>query len=197
MAESAAGSSEEHVLIEVISQGTENTLTTSQTIGGKIFDHLQMMEYYEYLKEYDERFFKGMFKRPNMLHTLDEDDAKLSVDFLNKWERKNATQNMRNWKLENNSITKLQFIAQFSEHCTPEEPTYGGGPFFTEPNTSIQDDRLEKAENEWCIRPAVAREWGPTFDRLLGLYNTQDMRRMIQTLLRSNDEMCERMKRYQ
>ena len=39
--------------------------------------------------------------------------------------------------------------------------------------------QLLKAEGEWDIRPEVAQEWEPTFDRLLQFYNTQDMKTII------------------
>ena len=51
------------------------------------------------------------------------------------------------------------------------------------------NDRLERAEHDWCIRQGVAREWGPTFDRFLELYNTQDMTTIFHTL-RNNEEQC-------
>lgn len=64
-------------------------------------------------------------------------------------------------------------------------------------DTSRQEDdddteynhSLERAENDWCIRQGVAREWGPTFDRFLQLYNTQDMTTIFHAL-KNNDEQC-------
>ena len=50
---------------------------------------------------------------------------------------------------------------------------------------------LLKAESEWDIRPEVAREWGPTFDNFLRLYNTQDLKTiMISLRPGENEKRC-------
>ena len=49
--------------------------------------------------------------------------------------------------------------------------------------------RLKEAENDWCIRNGALREWGPTFDKLLQLYNTQDMNTIVHAF-KNNEEQC-------
>ena len=44
---------------------------------------------------------------------------------------------------------------------------------------------LLSAEQQWDIRAEVAKEWGPTFDRLLSFYNTQDITSIITTFMRN------------
>ena len=41
---------------------------------------------------------------------------------------------------------------------------------------------MDKAETKWDIRPEVAREWGPTFDKLLRMHNTQDVKTIMTSL---------------
>ena len=41
---------------------------------------------------------------------------------------------------------------------------------------------VDKAETKWDIRPEVAREWGPTFDKLLTMHNTQDVKTITTSL---------------
>ena len=43
-------------------------------------------------------------------------------------------------------------------------------------------EQLKKAEVEWDIRSEVENEWGPTFDKLLGLYNTHDLKTIMRSL---------------
>ena len=38
---------------------------------------------------------------------------------------------------------------------------------------------LTNAEVQWDIRSEVVKEWGPTFDKLLSLHNTQDLKTII------------------
>ena len=40
---------------------------------------------------------------------------------------------------------------------------------------------LTHAEDQWDIRSEVAKEWGPTFDKLLSLHNTQDLKTIIKS----------------
>ena len=90
-------------------------------IGGKIFDHLQMMEYYEYLKDYDESYI-SIFKRPIQLVLKGEGDVepKLEVTFLIEWEKRCAIQNTESWNLKRSdslpsgSISRSEFIHLFS-----------------------------------------------------------------------------------
>ena len=48
-------------------------------------------------------------------------------------------------------------------------------------------NQLLLAEEQWDIRAEVAQEWEPTFDRLLTLYNTQDINTVIGTFWHTED----------
>ena len=54
--------------------------------GGKIFDHLEMMEYYEYLKEFEESFI-SIFKKPEtlLLRRERQGGPKLKESFQPLW----------------------------------------------------------------------------------------------------------------
>ena len=48
--------------------------------------------------------------------------------------------------------------------------------------------RLKNAEDQWGIRSEVARVWGPTFDKLLELYNTHDLKTIMSRLKPGNKD---------
>ena len=53
---------------------------------------------------------------------------------------------------------------------------------------------LTAEEDRWCIRQGVVEEWGPTFEKFLRLYNTQDINTVVHTL-RNNDKQQSKDKR--
>ena len=46
----------------------------------------------------------------------------------------------------------------------------------------MRNKLVDKAETKWDIRPEVAREWGPTFDKLLSMHHTQDVKTIMTSL---------------
>ena len=104
-----------------------------QKIGEKIFDHLQVIEYYRYLKEYDESF-ESILRYPNPLQVKGEEDPVLSIRFIKSWEKKYAKSHTENWRLEvlkSGKITRTKFSELYSINRIEEEPEERfGRPFF-------------------------------------------------------------------
>ena len=128
---------------------SENNAVTNgdvdwKEIGEKIFVHMQMIEYYRYLKEYDEGF-ASVFKHPKTIETKSEDasaepEPELEVRFLKGWaarfEKAQKRNKLKKWNLDNfkcDKIAKSKFVELFLEHCIKvddEDITFGGAGFF-------------------------------------------------------------------
>ena len=100
-------------------------------VGEKIFDHLQVIEYYRYLKEYDESC-ESILRYPNPLHVEGQEEPVLSIRFIKSWEKKYAKNHTENWRLEDHKsdkITRTKFSELYSSGRNEKEPTFGR-PFF-------------------------------------------------------------------
>ena len=111
----------------------------AKEVGANIFNHLQVIEYYRYLKVYDESC-KSIFISPDPLEpkltdASDQPEPELKVKFLKDWEQEKARENTKNWSLdaEGDKISKTRFIELFSLHCMDSESegmTFGPGVFY-------------------------------------------------------------------
>lgn len=107
----------------------------AKEVGKKIFDHLQMIQYYRYLKEYDESY-ESVFKHPKPIELEGQADPELPIQFINDWERKYAKDHTKDWKLEDfksDRIKKSEFVDLFSRYCTNvevDDELKFGRPFF-------------------------------------------------------------------
>ena len=104
-----------------------------QKIGEKIFDHLQVIEYYRYLKEYDESC-ESIIRYPNPLQVDGEEEPVLSINFIKSWEKKYCKNHTENWRLEDlksDKIARTKFAELYSIDRIEEEPEERfGRPFF-------------------------------------------------------------------
>ena len=148
-----------------------------------------MLEYYCDLKTRDESIIsvcKG--PQPPTLEGSGELGPTITMSFLNAWENKRAIKNTCSWDLDetnNNRVTKEKFVDLFLQHSSfgcKDKPD----------NADSQDYRpiLKWEEEKWCIRQGFVDEWGPTFEKFLHLYNTQDINTVVHTL--TNNEKHQR-----
>ena len=82
-----------------------------------------MIEYYRYLKEYDESY-ESVFKNPKPLEPEGQAEPELQIQFILDWEKKYAKDHTKDWKLdeyEGGSITRTKFGELFSTYCASVE----------------------------------------------------------------------------
>ena len=89
-----------------------------ERVGGAIFDHLHMIEYYRYLKEYDESCI-SIFRFPKPFQPEGQTEPVLSISFIKAWEKKYAKEHTKDWGLEQpkcDRIKRAKFAELFSKH---------------------------------------------------------------------------------
>ena len=129
-------------------------------IGEKIVKHLQMIEYYRYLKQYDESF-ESIYKNPSP-----EPEPKLEVKFLKEWEKRfekiKKDNKLKDWKLddfEGDDISMSEFVDLFLTHCMKtdnEDIKFGSCGFFytlleVGKNNKIFPPNWSHSSIEWFI----------------------------------------------
>ena len=110
---------EEIITFNFIENNGAQPENMTSRIGSKIFDHLEMMEYYEYLKEFEESFI-SIFKKPEtlLLRRERQDGPKLKESFLQEWDNKYATEHTKYMEFESGKISKSNFIRLFSQEVS-------------------------------------------------------------------------------
>ena len=158
----------------------------ARKVAGKVFEELQLLEYYEDLKDHDQSIWsvcKGL--QYPILDDSGESGPSVKKSFLEKFEdKKNAKKNILSWNLNSiteDTITKEVFVNLFLQY---NEEHMDGAENADEDN---YNERIKRAEENWCIRQGVVDEWGPVFDRFLQLYNVQDINTILNAF-RNNDD---------
>ena len=96
-----------------------------QSVAQKIFNHLQMFQFYRELGKYDKTMI-SIFKQHSF--TWNED---LDVEFLKKWmiefskDEKCGEKSIDKWKLPSNKISRDEFVTKF-EDIFVDDIEYGG-----------------------------------------------------------------------
>ena len=98
---------------------THGEIDTIKRVGEKIFDHLQVIEYYRYLKEYDESC-ESIIRYPKPLQ-VEGEEPELSICFIKTWEREYAKNHTQNWKLEDLKRIKRSKFAELYSSMSVEE----------------------------------------------------------------------------
>ena len=157
-------------------------------VGRKIFDELKLLEYYEDLKIHDESIKSvlpgklGKLLSP-VLKEDEQSQPSIKFSFLKDWDKKWATSHAESLEIDGDTkeITKPKFLDLFFNYYRNKRESLN--------KLKVQDyeSLLKKAEDHWNIRQGVANAWSPTFDKLLSLYNTQDIRTVINTFTRNDN----------
>ena len=151
-------------------------------MGQTIFDELKLLEYYKDLESHDESIKSIFLKLPRPVLKEDEQsEPSIKISFLKDWDKKWATSHAESLVSDGDTkeITKTKFLDMFFDYYETKRESFK--------ELKVQDNKnlLKKAENHWHIRQGIAKDWSPTFDKLLNLYNTQDIRTVINTFTRS------------
>ena len=147
-------------------------------MGQTIFDELKLLEYYKDLESHDESIKSIFLKLPRPVLKEDEQSQpSIKISFLKDWDKKWATSHAKSLVSDGDTkeITKTKFLDMFFDYYETKRESFK--------ELKVQDNKnlLKKAENHWNIRQGIAKDWSPTFDKLLNLYNTQDIRTVINT----------------
>ena len=100
----------------------------AKRIGEKIFTHLQVIQYYRYLREYDESF-KSIFQYPKPIDPTGEAEPELDIAFLKDWDKdRDHTKNWQLGRFDHTRISKSKFAELFSRYCVRDEDLmFGSG----------------------------------------------------------------------
>ena len=101
----------------------------NENIAKTLFNHLQMFQYLEDVRNEDEKIL-STFKA----HSVKLND-KINVEFLKRWDKDQnlGAGNVKHWKLREESISEQQFIGNYiQDHNTEGDDDVFGGPFFSE-----------------------------------------------------------------
>ena len=158
-------------------------------MGRKIFDELKLLEYYKDLEIHDQRIKSmlpgklGKLPRP-VLKEDEQSQPSIKCSFLEDWDDKLGLLSEKSLEIDGDTkeITKAEFLDLFyDDYYESKRESLN--------KLKVQDyeNLLKKAEDHWNIRQGVADAWSKTFDKLLGLYNTQDIRTVINTFTMSEN----------
>ena len=101
------------------------SLEKKDSVADKIFNHLQMFQFYQELKYYDQTLVGG-FMGGLIQHSFSASEE-LNVQFLRDWDKKCDKSNTTDWDLTGKTISRSKFAKQF-EQFSPEGIEFGGGP---------------------------------------------------------------------
>ena len=96
------------------------SLEKKDSVADKIFNQLQMFQFYQELKYYDQTLRSGFIE-----HSFSASEE-LSVQFLRDWDKKCDKSNTKDWDLTGKTICRSKFVEQF-ERFSPEGIEFGGG----------------------------------------------------------------------
>ena len=147
-------------------------------VSEKIFDELRLLEYYNDLNEHD-KSVKSIYQK---LEIDEKSDPSIKPSFLRKWNAKRATKYTSLLVIGNdsNNITKAKFIDLFWKYYNAKKEDFD--------RLDNYEVMLKEAEGDLCIRQGVVKAWSSTFDQLLSLHNTQDIRRVINTFTQNEND---------
>ena len=148
--------------------------------GKQIFKKLQLLEYYEDLKAHDKNIRSVFTDLPRPI--LDETrvpEAFIKVSFLEKLDREYCKTHFDKFDANTKKITREQFVSLFMLDYNRRRKN------FQQPQD--YEETLKEAEINWCVRRGVENAWSSTFDKLLSLYNTQDIRKVLDTFTRTKE----------
>ena len=142
-------------------------------VGEKIFDQLRLLEYYNDLKDHD-KSIKSIYRK---LDPDEKSEPSIKPSFL-----QDAT-NHANFSVtdsNSNDITKTKFNDLFWNYYDTRKEDFD--------RLDNYEAMLKEAESDWCIRQGVANAWSETFDKLLSLHNTQDIRKVFDTFTQNKNK---------
>ena len=146
-------------------------------VGEKIFDELRLLEYYNDLNDHD-KSVKSIYQK---LEIDEKSDPSIKSSFLEKWNSEWATNYTNLFVVDDyNNITKTKFIDLFWKYYNEKKEDFN--------RLNNYEVMLKEAEGDLCIRQGVVKAWSPTFDQLLSLYNTQDIKTVIDTFTQNESD---------
>ena len=137
-----------------------------------------MLEYYNDLNDHD-KSVKSIYQK---LEIDEKSDPSIKSSFLKKRDAECATSYTNLFVIGKDSIniTKTKFIDLFWKYYNAKKEDFD--------RLNNYEVMLKEAEVDLCIRQGVVKAWSTTFDQLLSLHNTQDIRRVIDTFTQNEND---------
>ena len=137
-----------------------------------------MLEYYNDLNDHD-KSVKSIYQK---LEIDEKSDPSIKSSFLKKRDAECATSYTNLFVIGKDSIniTKAKFIDLFWKYYNAKKEDFD--------RLNNYEVMLKEAEVDLCIRQGVVKAWSTTFDQLLSLHNTQDIRRVIDTFTQNEND---------